>query len=84
MQFHMKTCPPCKVLNPHLAQVAKAQKIPVIKVDCGDKILDKAADRCKITETPTVVVLLDGKEVARGKPLTEIGLKRLIGKGKRA
>ncbi|OGT59307.1 MAG: hypothetical protein A3E01_07885 [Gammaproteobacteria bacterium RIFCSPHIGHO2_12_FULL_63_22] len=83
LHFHMEpTCPPCLRLAPILAKVAREEGVPVVKVNLHEKTFDRVADRFQVMETPTVVIVRDGQEVARGIPTTEIGLRRILGRAR--
>ena len=84
IKMYMPSCPPCKKMAPVLAEFAKETGIPVVAADLKVKCFDEAADRCGVDRTPTLIVVKDGREVARGCPMTKLGLARLVKKAQRA
>lgn len=84
VEFRYTDCPPCKVLKPLLKKVSREKQIPVVMVDLDEKRFDKVSDNYGVTRTPTVIVVKDGVEVARGVVHTELGLRRLVSKAERA
>lgn len=65
LDFYQATCPPCRVLEPHLERVAEEYegRVPVLRVDIDRDLT--AAERFGVMSLPTVLVLRDGKEMAR-------------------
>lgn len=66
VDFHATWCNPCRALAPWLKDVEAHnpfRSVCFVKVDV-DK-MDSIAERFKITAMPTMVLLRDGKEVAR-------------------
>jgi thiol-disulfide isomerase/thioredoxin len=84
IKLYMPSCPPCKKMAPVLAAFAKETGIPVVAADLKVKCFDRAADRCGVDRTPTLIVIRDGREVARGYPRTKLGLARLVKRAQRA
>lgn len=84
VKMYMPQCPPCKKLEPVLVEYAKETGIPIIAADLRVKCFDKAADRCGVDRTPTIIVVKDGREVARGFPRTKRGLARLVKRAEKA
>lgn len=84
VKMYMPSCPPCKKLEPVLVAFAKEAGIPIVAADLRVKCFDKAADRCGVDCTPTIIVIRDGREVARGFPRTKRGLARLMKRAEKA
>ena len=63
VDFWATWCPPCKIMNPILAELATAYsgKMTVAKVDVDDN--RALAERFKIQSIPTLVLFKDGKAV---------------------
>jgi thioredoxin 1 len=58
-------CPPCRALEPHVAAVAReyAGRLKVVAVDAEDA--PQVATRFAVRAFPTVVLVKNGREVAR-------------------
>jgi len=81
MDFYADWCGPCKALSPIIDKIAKEynENISVIKVDC-DECSDLVAEMA-IKSIPTIVVMKDGKEIARNIGyLNETDLRSFINK----
>lgn len=68
--FSTKWCPPCKVLNPILAELQQeeADRLRVVSVDCDEA--PELAARFGVMSTPTVIAF------HRGEPIEKlIGLR---------
>lgn len=81
MDFYADWCGPCKALSPLIDKIAKEynENISVIKVDC-DECSNLAAEMT-IKSIPTIVVMKDGKEIARNIGyLNETDLRSFINK----
>lgn len=65
IDFWAEWCPPCKLMNPVVAEVKKEfkGKIEVVKVDVDQE--QAKATKYEIFSIPTFVLEKDGKEVAR-------------------
>ena len=84
VKLYMPSCPPCKKLDPVLHKFAKETGIPIVAADLRVKCFDKAADRCGVDRTPTIIIVKNGREVARGFPRTKLGLARLVKRAEKA
>jgi thiol-disulfide isomerase/thioredoxin len=80
IEFWLPTCPPCLRLKPLLVEFTAETGIPVVTVNLKEKTFDELSDRYGVKDTPTLVVIREGQEVARGIPSTKIGLLRLAGR----
>ena len=65
LDFYQASCPPCKVLEPRLEHWAAQHKdrLPVYRVDIDRDM--PVANRFAVQTIPTVLLLLDGKELER-------------------
>ncbi len=65
LDFYQASCPPCRVLEPRLARVARqyAGRVAVYRVDVDTDLA--VAARFGVQSLPTVLVFRAGKEVAR-------------------
>ena len=63
VDFWATWCPPCKIMNPILAEFARtyAGRVTVAKVDVDDN--RELAGRFKIESIPTLILFKDGKPV---------------------
>lgn len=84
VKLYMPSCPPCKKLAPVLTAFAKETGIPIVAADLREKCFDKAADRCGVDRTPTIIIVKNGREAARGFPRTKRGLARLVKRAQQA
>jgi putative thioredoxin len=67
VDFWADWCAPCHAVSPHLKQVIAAHdgrlRLAKIEVDEGENM--KLAGRYKVRGFPTIMLLVDGDEVAR-------------------
>ena len=65
VDFYAEGCAPCQALDPILEELAQevVDKIIVAKVDVEHS--EKTTVKLKVTSTPTLVLLKDGKELKR-------------------
>jgi len=65
LDFYQASCPPCRTLEPSLERMAKqyAGRLPVYRVDIERDMA--AAERFRVQSIPTVLILREGKEIAR-------------------
>ncbi len=65
VDFFQATCPPCRVLEPRLEQLARqpGREVPVYRVDIDRDLA--IAERFAVKSIPTVLVMYRGKEVER-------------------
>lgn len=65
LDFYQASCPPCRTLEPRLERVAQqfAGRLPVYRVDVERDMA--VAERFGVQSIPTVLILREGKEVAR-------------------
>lgn len=80
VEFFLPNCPPCKVLEPTVLAISEEMRVPVLKISCDAKQIEKRLDVLGIDETPTVVILKNGKEVGRLKGPTKKELRDLVTK----
>lgn len=80
VDFSATWCGPCKVIEPILEKMAASAggKFRIAKVDIDDS--PETAKRFNVRGAPTLIVLKDGKEVARHLGATsEARIRELIG-----
>lgn len=67
VDFYATWCPPCKLLSPLIDQLAEERKdsLHVIKVNVDEEV--ELADSFKIYAVPTLVLINEGKEIARSE-----------------
>ena len=65
VDFWAEWCPPCKMLNPIITQIAKdwKERVTVIKINIDEK--NEIASRYGISSIPTLILFKNGKEVKR-------------------
>ena len=65
LDFYQASCAPCRVLEPRLNRVAEQYKgrVAVYRVDLERDM--PLAERFRVQSIPTVILLMDGKEVDR-------------------
>ena len=63
VDFYATWCGPCRMMHPIIEEVAKEEKIKVIKVDVDKH--DELARNYGIMSIPTLVVMKNGKIVQR-------------------
>jgi thioredoxin-like negative regulator of GroEL len=83
IEFFLPDCQPCKALEPTVREISDEMQIPVLKVSCDARQIEKRLDALGIDETPTVVILKNGQEVGRLKGPTRKELRDLVAKVKR-
>ncbi|WP_255192248.1 thioredoxin family protein [Natronobeatus ordinarius] len=63
VEFYTKGCAKCQAMEPVLGNVARATAVSIGMVNPGDDLA--LADRFAIQSVPTLVLFVDGEEVAR-------------------
>ena len=64
IDFNATWCGPCRMLHPVLDELEKEYKdVQFVGIDCDDE--SDVAEKFNVTNIPCVVLLKDGKEVAR-------------------
>lgn len=64
VDFNATWCGPCRMLHPVLDELEKEYKdVQFVGIDCDDE--SDVAEKFNVTNIPCVVLLKDGKEVAR-------------------
>ena len=63
VEFYTKGCAKCQAMEPVLGNVARATDVSIGMVNPGDDL--ELADRFAIGSVPTLVLFVDGEEVAR-------------------
>lgn len=79
LDFYQTSCPPCRVLEPHLARVAEeyAGRVGIYRVDIDRDM--QVAERFKVMSIPTLLIIRDGREVERLDGLiTEADLRAAV------
>ena len=79
VDFNAVWCAPCQTLNPTAEQLADAHPEPTFPSAATDEV-PSAAEQFGVYSIPNVVVLENGKEVARNVGyLPEPGFKKFLG-----
>ncbi|NBU96829.1 MAG: thioredoxin [Spirochaetia bacterium] len=65
VDFWAEWCPPCKMMNPVINQIAKdwKEKVTVVKINTDEKA--EIASKYNISSIPTLILFKKGKEVKR-------------------
>lgn len=65
LDFYQASCPPCRALEPRLERVARQYegRLPVYRVDIDRDMA--VAERFGVRSIPTILLVRDGREVAR-------------------
>jgi thioredoxin 1 len=79
VDFTAGWCPPCKALAPSVARIADETWGRVLVASVDVDACPNLAAKFRIRGMPTLIVLRDGKEVARRTGLTDVeGIRALL------